>query len=108
VQFCLDLDVNQYPVNPGTVYNISPSGSWIYVHVQNDKKLATTQLIVDVYRKKGNDYTEFVETKYYDITPSWSDTHFKYTFYKAGDYKISVYNKENVWINSGYVTIKYK
>ncbi len=108
VQFCLDLDANQFPIDPGSVYNISPSGSWVYIHVQNDKKLATSQLTVDVYRKKGDDYTEFVETKYYDITPTWSDTHFKYTFYKAGDYKVSIYTKEGVWINSGYVTIKYK
>lgn len=108
VQFCLNLDANQFPINPGSSYNISKDGSWIYVHVQNDKKLATSQLIVDIYKKKGNDYTEFVETKYYDITPTWSDTHFKYTFYKAGDYKISVYTKENTWINSGYVTINYK
>jgi hypothetical protein len=108
VQFCLDLDENQFPVNPGTAYKISKDGSWIYIHVQNDKKLATSQLIVDVYKKKNGAYTEFVETKRYDITPTWSDTHFKYTFYKAGDYKISVYSKDNVWINSGYVTISYK
>jgi hypothetical protein len=108
VQFCVDLDDNQQPLNPGTVYNIGKDDSWIYVHVQNDKSLATDQLIVDIYKKKGNDYSEFVETKKYDITPSREDTHFKYTFYKNGNYKISVYSKDNVWINSGYVEINYK
>jgi hypothetical protein len=108
VQFCLDLDNNEMPINPGTSYIISKKGSWIYVHVQNDKKLATSQLIVRVYKKKGKDYKELVATKYYDIKPEWEDTHFKYTFYKAGDYKVSVSSKDDVWINSGYVKISYK
>ncbi len=108
VQFCLDLDDNQMPKKPGTSYIISKKGSWIYVHVQNDKKLATSQLIVRVYKKKGKDYKELIETKYYDIKPEWEDTHFKYTFYKSGDYKVSVSSKDDVWINSGYVKISYK
>ncbi len=108
VQFCLDLDDNQLPVKPGTSYIISKKGSWIYVHIQNDKKLATSQLIVRVYKKKGKNYKELVATKYYDIKPEWEDTHFKYTFYKAGDYKVSISSKDDVWMNSGYVKISYK
>ncbi len=108
VKFCTELDSNQYPDDPGSVFYIGSGGSWVYIWVGNDKSFSTSQLVVDIYRKKGGDYSEFVETKYYDITPSWSDTHFKYTFYKAGDYKVSVYNKDNKWINTGYVTIKYQ
>lgn len=108
VQFCVDLDDNQMPVKPGTSYIISKKGSWIYVHVQNDKPLATNQLIVRVYKKKGKDYKELTATKYYDIKPEWEDTHFKYTFYKSGDYKVSVSSRNDVWINSGYVKISYK
>ncbi len=110
IKFCLDLDDNQEPLDPGTSYNVSKSkGSWIYVWVGNNgKKLATDQIVVDIYRKKGKDYNDFVETVKYNITSTWPDTHFKYTFTKAGDYVFKMYTKDNVWIQDGYVTIGYK
>jgi len=110
IKFCLDLDSYQQPLDPGSSFNISKTkGSWIYVWVGNNgKKLATDQIIVDIYRKKGKDYNDFVETVKYNITDTWPDTHFKYTFYKAGDYVFKMYTKNNVWIQDGYVTIGYK
>ena len=49
---------------------------------------------------------QFVETKRLNVVPTWYDTHFRCNFYKAGDYRVSVYNADEKWINTGYVTVK--
>jgi len=92
-----------------TEFNISKEGGFIYVVVDNyPTKLNTDQIIVDIWKKKGSKYDSFVETKRYDITSSLDYTYFKYTFYETGEYKISVFTKDETWINTGYVTIKKK
>ena len=72
--------------------------------------MKTTQLIVDIYKKPkgGSDYTEFVETKRYDIEAHWNRPYFEYTFYDKGEYKFAIYNGDEIWINTGYVTINQK
>jgi hypothetical protein len=84
-------------------------GSFIYVVVDNfPNTLETDELIVDIYKKKGSDYI-FFETKRYTLGKSTlNTTYFKYSFFEKGEFKIMVYNKNSKWINTGYVTIKYK
>jgi hypothetical protein len=109
VIFCEDV-VNNEPSNASTEFTIPKAGAYLTVQVDNGKALKTTQLVVDIYKKpKGSsDYTEFVETKRYDIEEHWNRPYFTYTFYSGGEYKLSVYNADEVWINAGYVTIKQK
>lgn len=90
-------------------FTIGKEGGFIYTVVDNyPDKLNTDQIIVDIWKKKGNKYDSFVETKRYDITGTLDYTYFKYTFYDTGEFKISVYTKDETWINTGYVTIKKK
>jgi len=90
-------------------FSIGKEGGFIYTVVDNyPDKLNTDQIVVDIWKKKGNKYDSFVETKRYDITSTLDYTYFKYTFNETGEYKISVYAKDETWINTGYVTIKKK
>lgn len=90
-------------------FTIGKEGGFIYTVVDNyPDKLNTDQIIVDIWKKKGNKYDSFVETKRYDITSTLDYTYFKYTFYETGEYKISVYTKDEIWINTGYVILKKK
>jgi len=92
-----------------TEFSIGKEGGFIYVIVDNyPDKLKTDQIIVDVWKKKGSKYENKIETKKYNITDTLDYTFFKYSFFDPGDYRFSVYTKDEVWINSGDVTIKKK
>lgn len=90
-------------------FSIGKDGGVVYVIVDNyPNPLKTTGLIVDIWKKKDEQYDKFVETKRYDITSTNDYFSFKYLFMETGEYKISVYTKDEVWINSGYVKIVKK
>lgn len=109
VIFCEEVKNNE-PINESTSFTIPKAGGYLTVQVDNGKAMKTTQLIVDVYKKPkgGSDYTEFVETKRYDIETHWNRPYFEYTFYDKGEYKFAIYNADEIWINTGYVTINQK
>ncbi len=105
VIFCEEV-VNGSPVNSSTVFNIGENGGYVTVQVDNGKPMKTDQLIVDVWKKTSSgDYDKFIETKRYDIKPSWDAPYFEYTFYKPGKYKLSIYNASETYINTGKVEI---
>lgn len=107
VVFCEDVDDQGIAVTPSSVFNISATaGGYIHILIDHIKPLKTKELIVDIWRGEG--YTEFVETKRLTVEESWQWTDFKYTFYKDGKYKFSVYNQDEVFIQTGYVSINYK
>ncbi len=108
VNFCTDLDYLNSCANAGSVFNISKSGSYLYVWVGQDKALKTSGITLDIYKKKGKDYDDFVETKTYTIDPDKSAFYIEYTFYDAADYKFKFYTSSNVWLQDGFVTINYK
>jgi hypothetical protein len=108
VIFCEEVSDGS-PVNSSSSFTIGANGGYVTVQVDNGKAMKTTQLIVDVWKKSSTgDYDKFVETKKYDIKSTWDAPYFEYTFYKAGKYKLSIYNEDEVFINSGYVTINMK
>ena len=89
---------------PASTFTISSSGGYAYVLIKHKKPFKTTEMIIDIW--KGADYGDFVETKNITIEDNWQYTFFKYTFYSAGKYKFSVFNKDQTFIEAGYVTIE--
>ncbi|NVO01893.1 MAG: hypothetical protein HXX09_04255 [Bacteroidetes bacterium] len=89
---------------PASVFTISSAGGFVYVLIKHSKPFKTTEMIVDIW--KGNDYADFVDTKYITIEDNWQFTYFKYTFKDAGKYKFSVFNKDQTFIEAGYVTVE--
>ncbi|MCC7301417.1 MAG: trypsin-like peptidase domain-containing protein [Bacteroidia bacterium] len=89
-----------------TSVDISPNGSYVWVVVTNKPNtLNSLGLIMDVYTKDGGDY-KLLETKEYDLSKtSLQTTYFKYSIYKAGDYKFKIYNKESKWINDAFLSV---
>lgn len=76
--------------------------------VSNPKGLITDMLYVDVYSKKGKDsYGNFIETKEISMSDNPNEFSFNDTFNKKGEYTISVYTHDNVWINDCYISINY-
>jgi hypothetical protein len=106
IYLCENVSAEGDPITPSEVFNIPPAGAYTYVLVNAYKELKTTQFVVDVYT--GDNYKDFVETKYIEVTPTSKWSYFKYSFYKAGKFKISVFNKDWVPVGSSYVTINVK
>lgn len=106
ITFCENID-NGYPAGIYDVFNIGSSGGYVNVYVKCPNEIRSNGLIVDIWKSNSGKY-DFVETKNFDIEPSWKSTYFKYTFYNPGYYRFSVYNKESKLISEGFVTINSK
>jgi len=107
VTFCTDVDNKGNAVTPSTVFNINQDkGSYVYVLLNNGKALKTTELIVDIW--KGDDYKDFVETRKVTVEDYSNFAYFKYTFYKDGKYKFSIFTKDETFIQTGFVEVNYK
>lgn len=105
---CEDVE-NGKPKGVATTFTIGSSGGYVTFQVDNNgQAMKTETLIVDVWKRPSgsSDYSDFVETKRYTIEADWTHPFFKYTFYDSGDYKVAIYNEDEDWINTGYVTIK--
>lgn len=89
-----------------SVFTIDPkNGGLVYIDVDNfPKQLKTEQLIVDVYKMQNGDYKK-IETKTFNISPTVKASFFKYNFIDPGEYKFAIYNKGEVWINNGFITV---
>lgn len=101
--------IDDYGTVNGTseYYTIPTEGAYVIYKVDNSSNaLSTTQLIVDVYKKSDEGNYVFFETKNYDIKSELDWIFFKYNFYSAGDFKLSVYSKEWKYINTAYTIIK--
>ncbi len=108
VIFCEEVSDGS-PVNPSSSFTIGENGGYVTVQVDNGKAMKTLELVVDVWKKSSSgDYDKFIETKKYTIKSTWNAPFFEYTFYKAGKYKLAIYNEDEVYINTGYVTINMK
>ncbi len=106
ITFCKKVLVGGDPL--GVINSISLSNtSSVFILINNYNALNTSKLLVDVWKKRNRmfEYDEFVESKKYRINPDWPDAFFKYTFSKPGEYKFSIYNENEVGIQTGYFTV---
>lgn len=107
VLFCEKILVGGQPLGIRRSISLSKNGSNIYIVLNNYAPLKTAKLLIDVWRKKNRafDYDEYVQSKKYSLNPDWPDAYLKYEFDKQGEYKISIYNEDEVYIKSGYITV---
>lgn len=109
IEFCTELDSYNACKNPGDVFYIGKNGSYIYVWVSNGTKVFKSDgFKVELYKKRGKDYDDYVSSKNYDINPEKAKIYFEYSLYDAGEYKIKIYTKEDVWVQDATLTVKWK
>lgn len=79
----------------------------IHVKITNNTPLNTDVILVYFWRKEHRsfEYDQFVESKKFSVERNWNSTFFKYKFNLAGEYKIVVYNQDEVLIGSGYINV---
>lgn len=83
--------------------------AYVYIYVLNDKPLKADSIMVDIYRKHGSNYNEYINTYNYGVSSKLPGAYFPLSFYEPGEYSITVYNKEkNFFVASGHVEIDKK
>lgn len=112
IEACVGID--SYTGVPNTVstsFSIDRSlGGRIYFKVSNPgKDIYTDQLIVYINKNDASGTSQTFDTKYFTVTsPSRDWDYFYYDFYSDGDYNISIYTKDFVFINTLSINCSYK
>jgi len=112
IEACVGIDAyTGVPNTVSTIFSIDRSlGGRITFKVSNPgKDIHTDQLIVYVNKNDASGVSQTFDTKYYTVSdPSRSWDSFYYDFYSEGDYSISVYTKDFVFINTLSINCSYK
>lgn len=92
-----------------TIDRVNGGLIWIYVDNGLGNPLYTDKLKVYVDKMDATGIYKQVEVFNVSQVKSSADiTHFSHAFYKEGKYKLRVYTGNNVYINSGYMTLTFK
>jgi len=100
---CEGVDNDGYPITESDVFNISRDGGYVYFLTRLPYDLACRSVRYEIYRNG-----DYYETVYQDTERDWRWFWKKYTFYKAGNYDIYVYDCYDYKLTSGYVKIQYR
>ena len=103
ITFCEKLDDNSNFVGEGTRFNRGTVT--IYLSNGGTKNLSTTLLKVKYYKKINGDYSQ-VDTENISITGKYPAAYFTHDFTDKGEYRVSIDNEFDVWINSSELTVK--
>ncbi|MEO0310837.1 MAG: hypothetical protein RIQ89_494 [Bacteroidota bacterium] len=87
-------------------FRLATCGGEIYVYIDNYKKLKTTTVTLELWKKEGSEYKQPIQTESYAIEPDWEITYFKIKVESKGDYKVSLFNTGNQLINNAYFSLK--
>lgn len=89
-------------------FTIPRGGGYVYAIVDNyPANFNITTLKLYVYKNVNGTY-ERQDSKTYTINGNYYFTYFKWTFSDAGDYKFVVYDGNDKYVNTGYVTINWQ
>ncbi len=112
IEACIGVDSNTGEPNTVSIsFSIDRDlGGRIYFKVTNpEKDIHTDQFIVNINKNDASGTSQLFDTKYYTVNdPSRSWDYFYYDFYSDGDYSISVYSKDYVFINTLAINCSYK
>lgn len=74
--------------------------------LMNQLPIKTKTLQIDIWQKgKDGSFSELTVSEEHACNPKVYKSYFPLKFYREGQYKVSVYTDDFVWISSGYVTI---
>jgi len=106
LKFC-EVVIAGKPMNISNLFSLRKHGRNVFFYMKSYHALNTEKIFVNIYTKKEFDfgYEEFVDSKKYKVDPTWDDTFFKYKFFKAGDYKVMIFNDNEELMATGYLSI---
>lgn len=95
-------------VDAGERFNEAQSRKGLVVQLSNAKPLGTKSVAFDVWRRSGSsqEYDEMVVDQQFDVDPKAYTAQTSLTLFKKGEYKVTFFTEELVWIGSGILTIE--
>lgn len=99
--------LNGIPINVKRNISLQREGNQIYIYLKNDGPLNTEKISVRLFRKSkyALDYDEVVSSKIFQISRDWADAYFKYKFNSPGEYRINVYDENELLIKTAYISV---
>jgi len=74
----------------------------VIVYITNDNAFKTDKFYITIYDDEDQIVDEFDIT----VEPDWDWAKFTQSFKEPGDYMLDIYNANDVFVNTGYLTIK--
>lgn len=103
IVFATDVTENLEPIGQSTEFSMGNDTTvQVVVIITNDKRFATDMFYVDIYDSDENLYETFT----INIDPEWDIVKFNQKFNKKGGFFVDIYNGNDIFINTGIVTIK--
>jgi hypothetical protein len=95
-------------VDAGERFNDAQSRKGLVVQLSNSKPLGTKSVTMDVWKRTGasEEYDEMVLETTVDVDPRSYTTQTALTLFKKGDYKVTFFTDDLVWMGSGHLTIE--
>lgn len=81
----------------------------IVVQLSNPVPFSGTAVSMDIWRKSSEqapDFDEMVVSSVVAVSPKAHTVHAPMTLFKKGDYKVSFFSSDMVWIGSAYLTVQ--
>lgn len=81
----------------------------IVVQLSNAKPFGSDSITLDVWRKSAptaSDHDELIMNSDVAVNPKAYTVHAPLTLFKKGEYKVSFFTKEQVWIGSAYLSVR--
>lgn len=106
ILFCSNVQSNT-PVNIFQNVSLKLSGGSIYIFIRNNEPFFTETIRAVITRRNdpASEYNESISSKKYQIERDWTNAYFKNKFDKTGDYKISVFDENELLIKTAYITV---
>jgi len=93
-------------VGKNKMFNLKLGRADVTGMLMNGQKLNTSSLQIDTWQKGNNgSFSELIVSEEHVCDPNAKTSFFPLRFYREGQYKVSVYTKDFVWIASAYVTV---
>lgn len=104
VQFCTSVDAGGTPAGVTETFTLHGASSVTFrVYVENNgNPFKTTQMFIDIFDNDGND----IDSYSVDVQPDWTYFSFGQTLDKPGIYNFDVYTDDDIFVNSGTLTIE--
>lgn len=103
VRLGLQIDEHGQMEGENTSFSLNGKPLKIFILVEQDKSLMLKKLVVEIYDEEA---LKKIDTFVANVAdPNWSWVKISYVFLKPGKYYIDMYNEEDTYVNTAYLTI---
>ncbi len=107
LQFCEDVNDEGEPKNSSSVFNIDSKGGYLKLLTNLPYRVGTSSVSYQIYKIDDDGVENYDNTIVQEVDPSWTWFWKEITFYKAGRYKVEVYDGDRNYLTSAQVRIQY-